>query len=664
MSNSSIIASLITIFAINSPLLAKDLIQPKEATSFTKQKNAAVLKELPFHDKQDYVDAQRGFIAALPNGVIKLPDGTDAWNLNTYDFLKKDNCPDTINPSLWRIAQLNLNNGLFKVTDNIYQVRGVDLANMTIIEGNTGIIIVDTLITKETAKAALDLYYANRPKKPVLAVIYTHSHVDHYGGVKGVIDEKDVQSGNVKVIAPAGFLEESVSENIYAGNAMSRRAQYQYGAVLPRGERGQVDAGLGKTTSFGTTTLIPPNVTISQTGETLTIDGVQIEFQMAPGTEAPAEMLVYFPQFKALCAAEDLTHTLHNLYTLRGAKVRDAVKWWKTINEAIERYGDRIDVVLAQHHWPKWGKENIIPYMQKQRDQFKFLHDQSLRLMNTGYTPVTLAETILLPDSLTKEWYNRGYYGSINHDAKAVYQLYLGWYDSNPANLHPLPPAEAAKKYVAFMGGANAVIKQAQKSFEQGEYRWVAEVMKHVVFADPSNKKARELQADAFEQLGYQEENPTWRNEYLMGAYELRNGITKTAAITVSEDVIQAMPVDMILDYLSLCLDGPKVAEQHIKYNMIFPGNAQQKYAVALENGVLVYTADKSFTDADVTITWPKTLMVGIVSGRTSLEQQIKAGNVQLAGDPSKLQTLFGALVTFDPLFPIVTPLQDKTMQS
>lgn len=377
-------------------------------------------------------------------------------------------------------------------------------------------------------------------------------------------------------------------------------------------------------------------------------------FQMAPNTEAPAEMLIYLPQFKALAAAEDLTHTLHNLYTLRGAQVRDANQWWKTINEAIETFGDKTEVVFAQHHWPKWGKENIVPYMEKQRDQFKYIHDQSLRLMNAGYTPIEVAEMIELPKSLSNEWYNRGYYGSVNHDSKAVYQRYLGWYDSNPANLHPYPPAEVGKRYVEFMGGAPEVIKKAKEAFDKGDYRWVSEVMKHVVFADPENKEARELQADAFEQLGYQTENPTWRNEYLMGAYELRNGLPKLSVNPASADSVNAMTVDMLLDYVGLKLNGPKAGEKTISFNMKFGDEGD--YAVKLQNGVLVYTANKQTEQADVTVSWPKAAFVGILFGATNLKDQIAAGHVKVEGDEAKLNDLLALLDNFDPLFPIVTP--------
>lgn len=629
-------------------------VEPKDATEFTRKANAAVVDELPFSNRQDFDDAKRGFIAALPGGDIKLPDGSFAWDLNSYDFLRSDTVPDTVNPSLWRIAQLNMNNGLFKVTDRIYQVRGLDLSNMSIIEGDTGLILIDPLVTKEAAAAALQLYYDNRPKVPVVAVMYTHSHADHYGGVKGVTNEADVASGKVQIIAPEGFLQEAVSENIYAGNAMSRRTQYQYGAVLPRGPRGQLDAGLGKTTSFGEFTLIAPTDLIKKTGDTRTVDGVDMEFQMAPHTEAPAEMLIYFPQFRALDAAEDLTQTMHNLYTLRGAQVRDAEQWWKTIDDAIVRYGDKVDVVFAQHHWPKWDRANIIPYMEKQRDQFKYINDQSLRLMNQGLTPKEVAEQIKLPPSLSGEWYNRGYYGSLNHNAKAIYQRFLGWYDSNPANLHPLPPTEAGKKYVEFMGGADAIIEKAKASFDKGEYRWVAEVMSHVVFAEPDNAAARGLEADALEQMGYQTENPTWRNEFLMGAYELRNGLPKQSISTSSADMVLAMTPDQLLDYVGLRLDGPKVFDKHATFNMDF--GADGKYAVRLENGVLVYTPGKQLDAADVTVAWPKSAFVEILFGASNLQKEIDAGRVKVEGDAAPLNELFASLVTFDPLFPIVAP--------
>ena len=409
-----------------------------------------------------------------------------------YAFLQKDAVPATVNPSLWRQAQLNALNGLFKVTDRVYQVRGLDLANLTIIEGDSGLILIDPLLSNETAKAALDLYLANRPARPVAAVIYSHSHIDHFGGAKGVTSAGDAASGKVKVIAPDGFMEHAVAENVIAGNAMSRRAQYMYGLPLPTGERGQVDEGLGKALSKGTISLIAPNDLIKQAYETRVIDGVEIEFHLVPGSEAPAEMIMYFPQFKVLNMAEDATHNMHNLYTLRGAQIRDGRLWSRYLNEAIERYGDKTEIVIAQHHWPMWGNERIVAFLEKQRDLYKFIHDQTVRLLNHGLTPTEIAEKLKLPASLASEWSARGYYGTLSHNAKAVYQFYLGWYDGNPADLNPLPRVETARKQVEYMGGAEAVLKRARADFAAGQYRWVAGVTSQLVFADPANKAARD----------------------------------------------------------------------------------------------------------------------------------------------------------------------------
>ena len=457
--------------------------QPKDASAYTRAMNNAVYKESNFHNQDDFQDAAKGFIATLTPMMIKDSAGNISWDMESYGFIKGD-APDTVNPSLWRIAKLNMMNGLFKVTDSVYQIRGFDLSDMTIIEGDKGIIIIDPLVTTEVASAGLKLYYQHRPFKPVVAVIYTHSHADHYGGVRGVVDEKDIASGKVTIIAPDGFMKEAVSENVLAGTAMSRRTLYQYGAMLPRSARGQVDAGLGKTTSIGTFTLIPPTDTVRKTGEKRVIAGVEMQFQMALDTEAPAEMLIWFPQFKMLDTAEDATHTLHNIYTLRGAQVRDASSWWKVLNLAINEHLNNVEIVIAQHQWPTWGNQKIISYLSNQRDMFKFIHDQTLNLVNKGLTMNEIAETLTLPPGLANEWYNRGYYGSVSHNAKAVYQRYIGWYDSNPADLNPLPPSEAAKKYVEFMGGENQVLEKARKSIAAGEYRWAAEVLKHVVFSD------------------------------------------------------------------------------------------------------------------------------------------------------------------------------------
>ncbi len=632
--------------------------QPKEATSFTKEANKKVLQSLNFSDRQDYEDARRGFIAA-PKEPIKAADGHIVWDMKSFEFEKSDKVPDSVNPSLWRVAQLNFENGLFKVTDHVYQIRELDASNMTIIEGKTGLIIIDSLLGKETAAAGLKLYYDNvdqgKAKRPVLAVIYSHSHVDHFGGVKGLVSESDVKAGNVKIIAPDGFLEEAVSENVFAGNAMNRRALYMYGALLPRNEKGLVDMGLGKTTAIGSNTLIAPTDIIKKTGEKRVIDGVTIEFQMAPGTEAPAEMLMFFPQFKMLCTAEDATHTLHNLYTLRGAKVRDANKWWSALDTAINLYGDRTEVVVAQHHWPRWGKESVRQFLINQRDGYKYLHDQTLRLANMGYTPKEIAEKIKLPDAIGKQWYMRGYYGSVSHDVKAIYQYYLGWFDGNPANLNPLPPVEAGKRYVEFMGGSANVIKQAKASYAKGDYRWVAEVMNHVVFAEPDNREARNLQADALEQLGYQSENGPWRGFYLTGAQELRNGVMKVGASVVTPDVLAAMTPEMTLSFISVHLNPDKAAGKTIRLNWMEPGTGE-KYGVSVENSVLIYQQNKLFDKPDFSLSASHSDLMAMVTKATTLDQEIGAGKLVFEGDKSAAADFFGMMDSFNPMFPIVTP--------
>ncbi len=627
----------------------------EDATATTRESNASFVGQLSFQDSEDLEDARRGFVATLPDATIKSADGRVIWSLKDYEFLK-DEAPPTVNPSLWRVARLNLNHGLFKVADRIYQIRGFDISNLDIIEGDTGLIVIDPLVSAEVARAGMELYYQHRRRKPVAAVIYTHSHVDHYGGVKGVVSEDEVKSGKVTILAPEGFLEEAVSENVFAGNAIGRRALYMFGILLPKGARGQVDSGLGKTTSVGTITLIPPTDLVKKTGETRTIDGVTMTFQMAPRTEAPAEFLIHFPQFRALCAAEDATHTLHNLYTLRGAQVRDAKSWWKALNESVVLFGDKTDVVFAQHQWPTWGQKTVVAYLKQQRDLYKFIHDQSLRLMNHGYTMLEVAEMIKLPRSLDRQWYNRGYYGSVNHDAKAVYQRYLGWYDSNPANLHSLPPEEAAKKYVEFMGGPAAMIARARASFSKGEYRWVAQEMNHVVFADPENREARELQAAALEQLGYQAENPTWRNEYLMGAHELRHGVPRAIAMRVdSRDTLRAMTVELLLDYLGIRLNGPRAVGKTITMNWSFTDTGET-FAVTLENAALTYTAGLQLPTADATITFRRAALDRVLVGDTTLEKEIRAGGIRIQGDRRKLAELLALMDSFEPMFNIVTP--------
>lgn len=645
-----------------APALCPAAQATKNAEPATLEANKKILVTLPFEEKRDFEDAWKGFVGSMSDPVIKDATGRIIYSLTAYGFLENEKAPGTVNPSLWRQARLNMAGGLFKVTDRVYQVRALDISNMTIIEGDTGLIIIDPLLSRETASAALKLYYdlaptPNGAKRPVLAVIYTHSHTDHYGGVKGVISEEDAASGKVSVIAPEGFMEEAVSENVLAGNAMSRRATYMYGTLLPRGEKGQVDVGLGKDTSRGEMTLIAPTDIIRQTGETRAIDGVEIEFQLAPGTEAPAEMLMYFPQFKALCAAEDATHTLHNLYTLRGAQVRDANKWWKALDESIDRYALRTDVIFAQHHWPLWGGEDVVRFLKQQRNAYKYLHDQTLRLANHGYTPAEISEMLEFPPSLATQWHLRDYYGSVKHNVKAVYQRYLGWYDGHPANLNPLPPQEAAKRYVEFIGGAEALLEKARESFKQGDYRWVAEVTKHAVFADPANTAARELQADALEQLGYQAESGPWRNVYLTGARELREGlpVLKNARSTASPDVIKAMSAEMVLEYMAVRLNAPKVEGKTLRITWEQPETGDI-YALSVEDSVLLYKKTPTPPVADATLTASRADMASIVSGTASLDDLAASKRVFVTGKKAALDELLTALDVFPQLFPIVTP--------
>ncbi len=648
--------SLVTVLACSALAIGPLLAQSRDAEPATRAANDAFLTSLPFSDRADFDDAKRGFIATLPDGVIAGPGGRPAFDTKPYAFLQKDEVPATVNPSLWRQAQLNAVNGLFKVTERVYQVRGLDIANMTIIEGDSGLILIDPLLANETAKAALDLYLANRPAKPVAAVIYSHSHADHFGGAKGVMSAEDAASGKVKVIAPDGFMEHAVAENIIAGNAMRRRAQYQFGSTLPVGERAQVDTGLGKALSIGTISLIPPNDVIKQSYETRTIDGVEIEFHLVPGSEAPAEMIMYFPQFKLLNMAEDANHTMHNLYTIRGAEIRDGRLWSRYIGEAIERYGDKTDAVIAQHHWPIWGNARVVAFLKKQRDLYKFIHDQSVRLLNHGLTSTEIAEQLKLPQSLANDWASRGYYGTLSHNAKAVYQFYLGWYNANPADLNPLPRVEMAKKQVEYMGGADAVLKRARDDFAAGQYRWVASVASQLVFADPLNKDARNLGADALEQLGYQSEAATWRNAYLLGAAELRRGVPAAErGAGANAELLKGVSIDLAFDFLGVRLNAGKAEGKTIVINWTFT-DLNQSYVMNLENSALTHTSGKLSGKADVSVTLTRATLDAITLRQRTFAGSIASGDVSISGNPLKLGELFGLLDEFSPGFEVVEP--------
>ncbi|MCO1335518.1 MBL fold metallo-hydrolase [Microbulbifer sp. OS29] len=605
--------------------------EPNPASVLTEQLNQAVLKELPFANRKDFEDVKRGFIAPLPdNGVIKNTKGETVWNLGQFQFARNKKAPGSANPSLWRQLQLISEGGLYEVTPRIYQVRSADLSNITFIEGDSGVIVMDPLISAETAEAALGLYRKHRGDRPVVAVIYTHSHVDHYGGVRGVIDEEDVKSGKVKVIAPKDFLVEAVSENVFVGNHMARRASFMYGNLIAKGPKGTLGSGLGLETSTGTVTLIEPTDSIFKTGQTLAIDGLTFEFLLAPGSEAPAEMHFFISELNAVTAAENATHTLHNLYTLRGAKVRNARDWSRYLNETVQRWGGKAEVPFAPHHWPTWGQGNVINHLKKQRDLYKYLNDQTLRLANHGYNMVQAAELMKLPAELSQYWANRGYYGSVNHDTRAVWNYYLGFFDGNPARLYPMPPTAAGKKYVEYMGGAANIIKQAKKDYEEGEYRWVAEVLDKLVSAEPNNRAARDLLADALEQMGYQQENGTWRNFFLSGAEELRHGIQRLPVpLTASADTIRSMPTGLIFDYLGIRLNGPKATGKNLSINIKMP-DVKENYALVLENAVLNYGPPVATPGTSVIIN--RTDLNDIILGDATIQEKMNDGKIFMKG--------------------------------
>lgn len=633
---------------------APDVAGNTAPSAMTASRNEAVAASLPLDEPQDFEDAKRGLVASDPSLRVDGEDGTPIWNATDYLFMEGE-APLSVNPSLWRQGKLNNVHGLFEVTEGIHQLRGHDLANMTLIDGKTGWIVVDPLTAEETARAAIAFARKHLGEKPVSAVIFTHSHVDHFGGVLGIISPEEAAERKVPIIAPEHFLEEATSENILAGVTMGRRSLYMYGARLPRGERGHVGSGLGKAPAYGTIGILPPTDLVRKTPTDMTIDGVDFVFQSAPGSEAPAELTFYLPEHKAFCGAEIVSHNMHNLYTLRGAKVRDALKWSGYIDEAIEMFGEA-EVYFGSHHWPIWGNARIIDFLEKQRDMYKFIHDQTLRLALLGATPKEIAEQLELPESLRQSFPNRGYYGTLRHNAKAVYQRYFGWYDGNPANLDPLPPSEAGARYVQLAGGAANVMQNAQSAYDRGDYRWAAEVLNHLVFAEPDDAEAKELLAKTYDQLGYQSESGPWRDSYLTAAFELRHGgPDKGVDLATAMDMLEHAPLERFLDAMAARLNAERAEGKDLIVNLVFT-DIGASYVLEMKNSVLRhYTRDPN-PDANVTLSITKALFLRMIAGHAGLKDTLFGDELKIEGSRLDLLSFFR---TFDkPLgtFNIVTP--------
>ncbi|MFF7878379.1 alkyl/aryl-sulfatase [Streptomyces californicus] len=605
------------------------------------------MSALPFEDTTDFDNADRGFIGALTPGVVESADGRVVWDNDAYAFLGSE-CPDTANPSLWRQAQLASKQGLYEVTGGIYQVRGLDLSNMTLVEGERGVVVIDPLISAETAAAALALYREHRGERPVTGLIYTHSHGDHFGGARGVLP-RGTEAG-VPIVAPAGFLEHAVSENVYAGNAMTRRAVFMYGDRLPKAPDGQIGAGLGMTTSTGTITLIPPTVDITRTGQEETVDGVRIVFQLTPGTEAPAEMNFLFPDHRALCLAENATHNMHNILTLRGAVVRDSRIWSRYLDEAVDFFDGRYDVAFASHHWPTWGHDNVVRFLSEQRDLYAYMHDQTLRLLNTGLTAPEIAEEIQLPPALEKAWHLRGYYGSLSHNVKAIYQRYLGWFNGNAATLWEHPPVELAKRYVDLAGGPERALAKARDYIEQGDLRFAATLLNHLVFADPARTDAKEALAGVYDRLGHGAENGTWRNFYLTSAMELRHGENAALLDTGNPEMATALTTDMLLDSVAVRIDGPRAWHEDLTVDLVLT-DEDARHRLTLHNGALTHRtlAGEPRTPAGLTLTLTRPQLLGILAGQG-------LDGVTTDGDPAMLARLLSYVTAPDAGFPVVTP--------
>ncbi|HVX75887.1 MAG TPA: alkyl sulfatase dimerization domain-containing protein [Bradyrhizobium sp.] len=629
---------------------------PKDASASVVARHAATLQALPFSDRRDFEEASRGFLGTIDNAKIMSATGRVVWSLEPYGFLSAADAPPTVDPSLWRQSRLNMHHGLFEVLPGVYQVRGLDIANMTLIEGDRGVIVVDALTSIEGARAAMELYFQHRGLRSVSAMIFTHTHTDHWGGARGVLEEDLLMSGRVPILAPNLFMEHAVSENIIAGPAMLRRAQYQFGPFLAKGPRGQVDCGLGKSMAAGSVALLRPTDLIMETGDKRIIDGIEFEFQMAPNSEAPAEMHFFVPRYKLLNLAENCTHNFHNLLPFRGADVRDALAWSKYLGEALQMWGGRAEAMCGQHHWPVWGQDRIDTMIREQRDLYKFAHDQTIRLMNHGLTASEIAEVIKLPASLGGAWHARGYYGHIRHNVKAIYQKYLGWYDANPVNLDPLPPVDAGRKYVEYMGGADAILGRAEKDFAKGEFRFVAQALSHLVFAEPDNARARAMLADTLEQLGYTAESATWRNAYLFGAQELRQGMPKTPPRPpMPRETVTALRTGQLWDVLGIRLNGPKAEGKRIVLNWSFT-DTNETFILNLENCALTYVAGAHAAEADAGFTLARSTLDEVIAKQTTFPEAVSGGKITFTGNPMKLGELMALMDEFPRMFEIVEP--------
>ncbi|MEE2691631.1 MAG: alkyl sulfatase dimerization domain-containing protein [Pseudomonadota bacterium] len=622
------------------------------ATDATRAANQAVAARLPLGDRADFDDARRGFVAAIEGGIIRDGDGEVVWDVARYAFLDAP-APSTVNPSLWRQSQLNAVHGLFEVTDGLWQVRGYDLAVMSVIRGEKGWIVVDPLLSRETAAAAMKLVNDNLGARPVSAVIFTHSHGDHFGGARALANEEDVAAGRVQIIAPEGFAENAVSENVLAGVAMARRAALQFGTDLPVGPAGQVDSGIGKALSSGVIGFLQPTRTIAKTGERLTLDDVEFVFVSAPESEAPSEFMFYLPQMKALCTAELATNTMHNVLTLRGAKVRDALAWSKYLGEAIEMFGAGTEVAFASHGWPRWGRDRVLAYLEDQRDLYRYINDQTLRLANNGETLHEIAAEIGEPAFMGEDFSVRGYYGTLNHNAKATYQRYFGWWDGNPANLDPHPPVEQAKRYVDLAGGADRMIAAAARAFADGDYRWSATLMNHLVFAAPGNKDARAWLAASYEQLGFQSESAIWRNYYLAAAQELRDGVRpRDGADLANPDFVRAIPTAEYFDALAVRLNPARAFD--VKLNFVFT-DTSERIGVSVRDGVATHRIG-GYEGAPVTVTATRADFDEITLGRATFQGKLASGAIRVDGDPMTFGRFLLAHDRFDGNFNVAAP--------